>query len=158
MFDIGSRLFLLALAGVLLWMAWHTHKIQPKPKRADAGGGGGPGGSGKKSLKERNKEAAILLGFVGGLALVAGVATAWVTTAINWLGDGLPLLGCLVCAAIIGIDWLWDGKPDRPALIAAMVVPLFLVYGIANLGVVPETLGDSWDRMTASVSDADLGN
>jgi len=131
-FGFGPRFGAFVIAAAILFVALRVHKS-----------------SGKHLHK--TKRAGIILAFIAGLAFLPTFVGGWMAD-LAGVGGTIGVAGLIVCFAIVVVDWAFDGKPDSPAFFAALLLPMFVVFGVAQFPAVADQIGNSGQQVTEQMS------
>ncbi len=129
--EILGRFGLLIAAGVILWLAKRLH-----------------GGSSKAQ-----KNIAAALAFIGGLALLGTIVGGWMGT----ISSASPYVaGALFFLSVGGfaIDVWKDKRADKFAFYMAALMPLAIVFGLAQASNIADEIGKSGGEVSATVEKA----
>lgn len=103
-----------------------------------------------KSSGKKAKHASMVVALLAGCAFLTTTFGGWLT---GWGTWGLfAVAGLIACLFIAGVDWLIDKKPDKPAFWCAVVLPMFLVIGLAQVPTVANMISTGGSQVGSQVS------
>lgn len=126
------RFGLLILAGIIIFLARRLHKKA----------------AGKS--EKMQKTIATIAGFFGGVALVGTVAGTWMNN-ISRASPYVAAAAFFLAAGGLLIDWWTDKKPDKFAFYCAILLPLAMVYGLAQAQAVVSELGRNAQQVSSTI-------
>lgn len=132
-FGVGSRFGIFAIAAAVFFVAYLAFK----------------------SSRRGVKQAGMVGSFLAGLGFLGTFVGDWITGQ-TWLG-GLSVAGLIAVAGIVAIDWLANKKIEKPTFFALLVLPFFVVMGIANIDAVGSLIYDGGKEVGAQISKVDDG-
>lgn len=127
-FGIGERFGVFAIAAAIFFVAYLAFK----------------------SSRRGVKQAGMIGSFLAGLGFLGTFVGGWITEQ-DWLG-GLSVAGLIAVAGIVFIDWLANKKIEKPTFFALLVLPFFLVLGIANIGAAWDLIYDGGREVGSQMS------
>lgn len=103
-----------------------------------------------KSSGKKAKHASMVVALIAGCAFLATTFGGWLT---GWGAWGLfAVAGLIACLGFAAVDWLVDKKPDKVAFWCAVLLPLFLVIGLAQVPTVANMISTGGHQVGTQVS------
>ncbi|MGA3562656.1 hypothetical protein [Melissospora conviva] len=131
-FGFGPRFGAFVIAAAILFVALRVHKSSGKHSRI-------------------SKPTGVILAFIAGLGFLTTIVGAWMGQLAGF-GGTLGVAGLIACIGIVAVDWGLDGRPDKPAFFAALLLPMFIVFGMAQFPAVADQIGSGGQQVTEQMS------